>query len=54
MLCKETALMLVVDAHAKEGLEAWRALVLHHEPTSLTRSAGLLQERHRPLRDSQR
>ena len=26
------------------GLEAWRYLVLHHEPTSLTCSAGLLQE----------
>ena len=34
----------MVNAGAQKGLEAWRALVLHHEPTSLTRSAGLLQE----------
>ena len=34
----------VVNAGAQEGLEAWRCLVLHHEPTSLIRSAGLLQE----------
>ena len=34
----------MVNAGAQEGLEAWRCLVLHHEPTSLTRSAGLLQE----------
>ena len=33
-----------VKAGAQEGLEAWRYLVLHHEPTSLTRSAGLSQE----------
>ena len=33
-----------VNAGAQEGLEAWRALVLHHEPTSLTRNAGMLQE----------
>ena len=33
-----------VNAGAQEGLEAWRAPVLHHEPTSLTRNAGLLQE----------
>ena len=39
MLCKRTALMRVVNAGA-----SWRAVVLHHEPTSLTRSAGLLQE----------
>ena len=44
MLCMGTALTRVVNAGAQEGLEAWRALVLHHEPTSLTRSAGLLQE----------
>ena len=44
MLCKGTALTRVVNAGAQEGLEAWRCLVLHHEPTSLTRSAGLLQE----------
>ena len=34
----------MVNAGAQEGLEAWRALVLHHEPTSLTRNAGVLQE----------
>ena len=44
MLCKGTALTRGVNAGAQEGLEAWRCLVLHHEPTSLTRSAGLLQE----------
>ena len=44
MLCKETALTRVVSAAAQESLEGWRALVLHHEPTSLTRSAGLLPE----------
>ena len=44
MLCKGTALTRVVNAGAQEGLDAWRFLVLHHEPTSLTRSAGLLQE----------
>ena len=44
MLYKGTALTRVVNAGAQEGLEAWRCLVLHHEPTSLTRSACLLQE----------
>ena len=44
MLCKVTALTRVVNAGAQEGLESWRAPVLHHEPTSLTRNAGLLQE----------
>ena len=44
MLWKGTVLTRVVNAGAQEGLEAWRCLVLHHEPTSLTRSAGLLQE----------
>ena len=68
MLCKVTALTREVNAGAQESLEAWRALVLHHVPTSLTLSAGLLQEllkfcfrseiaagtAHRPLRESQR
>ena len=44
MLCKGTTLTRVVNAGAQEGLEAWRPLVLHHEPTSLTRNAGMLQE----------
>ena len=44
MLCKGTALTRVVNAGAQESLEAWRCLVLHHESTSLTHSAGLLQE----------
>ena len=44
MLCTGTALTRVVNAGAQEGLEAWRCLVLDHEATSLTRSAGLLQE----------
>ena len=44
MLRRGTAQTRVVNAGAQEGLEAWRCLVLHHEPTSLTRSAGLLQE----------
>ena len=28
----------------RKSLEGWRSLVLHHEPTSLTRSGGLLPE----------
>ena len=44
MLCKGTALTRVVNAGAQESLEAWRSLILHHGSTSLTRSAGLLQE----------
>ena len=44
MLCKVSALARVVNAGAKEFLEAWRCLVLHHEPTLLIRSTGLLQE----------
>ena len=44
MLCKGTALTRGVNAGAQEGVEAWRALVLHFEPTSLTRNTCLLQE----------
>ena len=44
MLCKEGALIRVVNAGPNEGLEAWRLTVRHHEPVSQTRSAGLLQE----------
>ena len=40
MLCNGTALTRVVNAGAQEGLEAWRCLVLHHEPTSLTPQCG--------------
>ena len=43
ILRKGTALTRVVNAGAQEGLDAWRAQVLHHEPTSLTRNARLLQ-----------
>ena len=44
MLCKTTALTRVVNAGPQEVSEAWRLLVQYHEPSSLTRSAGLLQE----------
>ena len=44
LLFKGTALTRVVKAGAQEGQDAWRALVLRYEPTSLNRSAGLLQE----------
>ena len=43
-LCKAIASTPVLKAGTQEGLEAWRILVLQHEPTSLTRGAGLLQE----------
>ena len=43
LLCIGAALTRVVNAGAQEGLEAWRAPVLHREPASLTHSAGLLQ-----------
>ena len=44
MLCKGTAITRVVNAGAQDGLEVWRALVLHHEPSSLTRNVGVLQQ----------
>lgn len=44
MLCKSAALTTVVNAGSQEDLEAWRLLVETHEPSSLTRSAGLVQE----------
>ena len=42
MLCKAIALTPVLNAGSQEGLEAWRILVLQHEPTSLTRGAGFV------------
>ena len=42
MLCKEAALARVVNAGTREGLEGWRALVLHHEPPSKVQAASLL------------
>ena len=44
MICKSSALTRVVNAGPGEGLEAWRSLVLYREPSSQTRSAGLLLE----------
>ena len=44
MLNKGASLDRVVSAGSMEGAEAWRLFVQHHEPTSQTRSAGLLQE----------
>ena len=44
MICKSSALTRVVNAGPGEGLEAWRALVMHHEPSSQTKSAVLLLE----------
>lgn len=43
-LCKSMALTQIINAGSQEGLEAWRMLVETHEPSSLTRSARLLQE----------
>ena len=42
MLCKESALARVVNAGVREGLEGWRALVLHHEPPSNVQATSLL------------
>ena len=44
MMCKGAAWTGLVDAGSEEGLEASRVLALQHEPTSSTRSSGLLQE----------
>lgn len=44
MLCKPTALMRLVNAGIQEGLEAWRSLVEAHDPSSLARLAGFVQE----------
>lgn len=44
MIYKAGALTRFVNAGPCEGAAAWRALVMHHEPMSMTRSAGLLQE----------
>ncbi len=44
MICKSPTLTRVVNAGPGEGLEAWRPLVLCYEPSSQTRSAGLLLE----------
>ena len=42
MICKSSALTRVVNAGPGDGLVAWRSLLLCHEPSSQTRSAGLL------------
>ena len=39
-----------MNAEAQEGLEAWRCLVLHHEPTSLTRSGSVARALELQLR----
>ena len=44
MLCKGPALRRVTTSGAAEGLEAWRRLVLHHEPKSQVHNTGLMQE----------
>ncbi len=44
MICKGSALTRVMNAGPEEGLEAWRSWVLYYEPSSQTRSAGLLLE----------
>ena len=44
MICKGSALTRVVNAGPGERLEGWRSLVLYYEPSSQTRSAGLLLE----------
>eukprot|EP00959_Pyramimonas_sp_CCMP1952_P036723 768402-Pyramimonas_sp.AAC.1 len=44
MLNKVLSLDRIVSAGGNEGLEAWRTLVVFHEPQSRTRAAGLLQE----------
>ena len=44
MTCRQQALNRVVNAGSGEGLEAWRALVRHHEPSTSTRHAGMLME----------
>lgn len=44
MCCKSTALARAVSAGTQESLEAWRSLAEAHEPSSLTRSVGPLQE----------
>ena len=44
MLNKQQSLDRVVSAGTGEGLEAWRLLPQYHEPSSSTRSAGLLSE----------
>ena len=42
MTCKGVALTKVINAGPSEGLEAWRLLVQHYEPSSHTRHAGML------------
>ena len=42
MLCKESALARIGNEGVREGLEGWRALVMHHEPPSKAQSASLL------------
>ena len=44
IMCKERALDKVVNAGRSEGLEAWKQLVVHHEPGTTTRHAGMLLE----------
>ena len=39
-----TRVMIAGPQLPQGALEAWRLLVLHHEPTSLTRSPGMSQE----------
>ena len=44
MLCKNTALQIVVGAGRGEGLEAWRLLVERYEPRLRTRYAAQLMK----------
>lgn len=43
-LCKCAALARIVNTGAREGLEAWRSIVEAREPSTLSRTACLLQE----------
>ena len=44
MLCEPTVVTRTVNAGSREGPEAWRLVPVQYEPTSWTRSAGLLQD----------
>ena len=44
VLNMQQSLDRIVSAGTGEGLEAWRLLSQYHEPSSSTRSAGLLSE----------
>ena len=41
-MSRQSALARVVNAGVREGVEGWRALVLHHEPPSKVQASSLL------------